>query len=53
MTREHYLKAFKPEILNTVYGCELEEEEQRINNKESLGKDKELLLRLALDKQVK
>lgn len=53
MTREHYLKAFQPEILNTVYGYELEKEEQRINNKESLGKDKELLLLLALDKQVK
>lgn len=53
MTREHYLKVFQPEILNTVYGCELEAEEQRINNKESLGKDKELLLRLALDKQVR
>lgn len=53
MTREHYLKVFQPEILNTVYGWELEAEEYRINNKESLGKDKELLLRLALDKQVR
>ncbi len=53
MTREHYLKAFQPEILNTVYGYELESEEERINHKESLGKDKELLLRLALDKQVR
>lgn len=53
MTKEDYSKAFKPEILNTIYGEELYFEEERINNKESLGKDKELLLRLALDKQVK
>lgn len=53
MTKEHYFKTFQPEILNTVYGYELATEEDRINHKESLGKDKELLLRLALDKQVK
>lgn len=53
MTKEDYSKVFQPEILNTVCGEELNFEEERINNKENLGEAKELLLRLALDKQVK
>lgn len=52
MSVNDYIKIFSPIIINTVSGYELDYEEQRINNKKSLGEDKNLLLRLALDKQL-
>lgn len=52
MSKRDYNLAFAPKIINTVYGYEVDNEEKRINNKESLGQEKNLLLRLALDKQV-
>ena len=43
---------FKPIILNTVSGTELEEERKRISSKETLAENNSLLLKLALEKQV-
>lgn len=53
MSKQDYQKIFQPKELNMVFGCELKSEEERINSIESLSNNKELLLRLALDKQVK
>lgn len=51
MKYDDYMKLFNPVILNAIKYNELYKEEERINNQESLGNDKNLLLRLALDKQ--
>lgn len=53
LSKDDYDLAFHPEVLNTVTADILEEEEKRINQQESLSKPKQLLLRLALDKQIK
>ena len=52
MTKEDYYKIFVPQVINTVTSEEIFDEEKRINSKENLGEQYELLLRLALDKQV-
>lgn len=51
MKYDDYMKLFNPVILNKIKQDELYKEEERINSQESLGNDKNLLLRLALDKQ--
>lgn len=53
MTMVDYERCFAPIRLNSINGYELSEEERRINSQENLGEDKSLLLRLALDKQVR
>lgn len=52
MKKDKYYQLLNPIVLNSVTNEELRDEEVRINSKESLGKEKSLLLRLALDKQV-
>ncbi len=52
MSIDDYNKIFSPIIINTVSVYQLDDEEQRINKNDSLGGDKNLLLRLALDKQI-
>ena len=53
MSRRDYELSFHPDILNTVTEEEIAEEEEKLEGKESLSQDKHILLRLALDKQVK
>ncbi|MBO5182802.1 MAG: hypothetical protein J6B64_00150 [Bacilli bacterium] len=48
-----YNKIFAPQILNTVSTEEIMAEAKKIYSKENLGKDKGLLLCLALEKQIK
>ncbi len=52
MDKEEYLKVFQPQVLNVVTANDIDEQQRYINEKESLSEDKELLLRLAIDKQL-
>lgn len=53
MKRNEYYQLFNPIVLNSIKQEELKNAEEEINEKENIGKDKCLLLRLAVNKQIK